>query len=256
MKYQKMTLFFIICLFFTCTKNTNPFQPNDISQSDLLNKSYEEDSEDLLNEFLIRWQNEVTPIEMANVENDTLKTLYDIYTEFYRPFDLSFFGSEWGDSLYYGIKYIILQTSISYIIVDSIFSEPPYPDDYFDYMKIDNFYPNLLFDNAECVFFTMEYDSLLLNFLGDRESWDEPIEYEIERIKKQKFLNNLIKIIRGHWGFGWHIMTHPLGQVIRVNKTFTKASVSCRIIYQWGRAYLEKKNGKWELVEADLPIIE
>ena len=256
MKYIKITSLFIMCLFYSCTRNTNPFQSNEISQSDLLIKSYEENSVELLNEFFIRWQNEVTPIDVTNIESDTLKTLYDIFNEFYQPFNLSFFGSEWGDSLYYGIKYIILQTSISYVIVDSIFSEPPYPDNYSNYIHIDNFYPNLSFDNAEYVFLTMEYDSLLLNFLGDRESWDEPIEYDFERIHKQEFLNNLTKIIGGHWGFGWHIITHPLGQVIRINKAFTKARVSCRIIYEWGWADLEKKNGKWHMVDADLPLIE
>jgi len=72
---MKMTLLLIICLFYSCNKNTNPFQSNEISQSDLLMKSYEEDSVELLNEFFIRWQNEVMPIENKNLENDTLSSI-------------------------------------------------------------------------------------------------------------------------------------------------------------------------------------
>jgi hypothetical protein len=93
---------------------------------------------------------------------------------------------------------------------------------------------------------------VISEFLGDRESFDD----ECERMKKQEFLNHLTKVIRGHWGMGWHMITHPLGQVIRVDKTFTKAILDCRIIYQWGWAYLEKRNNKWELLEAELPVIE
>ena len=223
----------------------------------------------------------------ADITNDTIRTIYDIFKVFYTPRELSRIGeSEWGDSLYLRSKYMIVQNAIEYSILPN--------DNYFDTTKIDtniilsdikqidsikyfemlyyfqsdfasnnfriikNFKPETVYDPKVILYLNGEQRQKLIGFLGKNKyslGIRELLEYSNILTTKQDFLEPYFKIDVGHWG-GWHIITHPYVFGIVLNSEMNKCEVSFRILYQFGSAQLEKVNDKWTLIDSELTGIE
>jgi hypothetical protein len=253
-------LTFLLILSLSCITNKNPLNTKEINQNDLLNEAYDKNSIDLLKDFLNNWENYYKVNIQRNIENDTLKIIYDIFNAFYKPFNSSIYDHQLSDSIYCGINYVIIQNKILYLMVDSIVQfDSPYPEEYFNYKKykhIDPFFPNIKLDNIHILYLTTKYDTLIKNFLGDRKTKYLDLESERERIKRQTFLNNLIKIHRGHWNYGWLIETYPVVQDIIIDKTFTKALIDFEFIYTLGGSYLEKRNNEWILLNSEISVVQ
>jgi hypothetical protein len=248
-----------ISLSFKCITNKNPLNIEVTSQADLLNEAYEKNSKDSLKIFLNNWHKEYNFGNQSDIKNDTTKLIYDIFRAFYKPFNLSIYDDHLNDSTYFNISYVIVQNSISYVIIDSIVFDPPYPEEYLNYNnynKIKPFYPYVNINNINTLILTTKYDSIINNFLGDRKSINEDYILEKERINKQMFLNNYIKIIRGHWGYGWLINTYPVAQVMMIDKTFTKVLIEFEYIYNLGEAYLERKNNEWIFISSKISVTQ
>ena len=94
------------------------YQVQGQSQSDLLNKSYNEKSLELLCQFFDNWSNETSISDSDYRElNDTSKAIYNVFKEFYKPTQLSrLSNSDWNDSVYLKSKYFIVQNSIDKIL--------------------------------------------------------------------------------------------------------------------------------------------
>ena len=93
------------------------------NEARLLKYSYRKNNSDSLNSFFFKWKNEFKPISNNQFENlsDTLKDVYNIFSDFYTPHDLERIGgSEWGDSLYANVGYFIVQNRIDFTIVETL----------------------------------------------------------------------------------------------------------------------------------------
>ena len=92
-------------------------------QATLLNKAYKANSSMKLKLFLDRWSKSSSPIpsKILNKQNDTVKMVYDLYTAFYHPKDLSPLGVHEGrNSAYAYADYLIIQDNINYAVVESL----------------------------------------------------------------------------------------------------------------------------------------
>jgi hypothetical protein len=74
--------------------------------------------------------------------------------------------------------------------------------------------------------------------------------------KKQKFLNNYIIVLYGHWGGYWHLETHPEIFNIILNKYGNQAIVNYRLGYQGGNAIYKRIDNDWIFVDGGLTWIE
>jgi hypothetical protein len=89
----------------------------------LLKYSFKNNDVDSLDMFFTKWEKEFQPISQKQFENlsDTLKDVYEIFSDFYTPQDLRRIGgSEWGDSLYFGVDFMIVQNRIDFSIVETL----------------------------------------------------------------------------------------------------------------------------------------
>lgn len=93
------------------------------NEKKLLKYSYKKSNSDSLEMFFSNWEKESQPISQGLFDNlsDTLKDVYEIFLDFYTPQDLIRIGdSEWGDSLYTSVDYVIVQNRIDFSIVKTL----------------------------------------------------------------------------------------------------------------------------------------
>lgn len=193
--------------------------------------------------YLNLWHSKIDPIDQNefNLLFDTLKSVYNIYRIFYDPFDLGKYcttGScpEFGNNIYEGLKYIIVQNEIKYSL-----------NEYEDHRSIKTFRPQIDTDGI-ILYLSNDYKEELDAFLDVDKYQDEIRDRHI-------FLNTKLKIWPGHW-FGWHFLTHPEVSIIYINKDLDSATVHFRIIFQGGEAKFKRTLDKWEMIESKLTWIE
>jgi hypothetical protein len=207
---------------------------------------------------LNKWNNNYSS-NYAEITNDTVKAVYDVFKEFYTPKELSRIGdSEWGDSLYLKSKYLIIQSTIEYNVLPT--------NNYFDTIRIDtnvtlshvkqtdslkygemlhylkwdfalnnlneieDFKPETVYDSKSILYLNREQKQELIGFLG-RNKYNLGIrdlfEYSNILTSKQEFLEPYFKIDIGHWG-GWHIISHPYVMGVVFNSEMDKCEISYR----------------------------
>ena len=232
-----------------------------------LEKAYKKKSQKQYSQFLQQWHKESIPITSFDSLSDPKKDVYQIYKDFYNPFNLNRIGTgEWGDKLYSGIDYVIVQNSIyiytyktdslNFHIFDNTKSLVLSKD------SIINFRPELQFEHAKILFLLPKYESVINKFLGTKNyplgtgGIMSPSRARGISARRLKFMNKKLKIIHGHWGGYWHIETHPKVYSIDFNKDRTIAKVNYRLVYQGGEAVYIKQNGEWQFKEAYLTWIE
>jgi hypothetical protein len=239
------------------------------SQSyDSLETAYKKNSEIKLTEFLDNWNETIKSNEDSVSSGSHLKKeIFKIYDEFYNPFNLMRIGNgEWGDSLYFNVKYVIIQNRIDFLVLnnDSIgdFNFSIADSLILSKDSIMDFRPNVIFPNAKTLYLTKDYGKTLTEFLKDKHhplgfrGIMNPARAKGSSLDKQRFLNNYFLIIYGHWGGYWHLETHPYVFRIIFNKTMDTARVDFRLVYQGGDAILKKIDNKWEFVKGELTWIE
>ncbi len=173
----------------------------------LLKYSYKNRDIDSLDMFFSNWENEFQPISQKQFGNlsDTLKDVYEIFSDFYTPQDLKRIGaSEWGDSIYKSVDYVIVQNRIDFSIVETldkkeiilnylnrnVIDSVKYEDykktfmkdtsdyslgftyynsiDYLHQDSIMDFRPNLDFDRYGVLFYKKKYTRILTRFLKNK----------------------------------------------------------------------------------------
>ncbi|MGB8192787.1 MAG: hypothetical protein WCF67_12745 [Chitinophagaceae bacterium] len=219
---------------------------------------------DSLIKFFADWNRAISPTAKASIiQNDTIKSLYDIHYAFYKPRDLLKLGNwEWGNKLNESSKYVVVSTSINYVVLDT---------DNIGDAEIDLKYINTIFnfrpivadiDNTNVLYLTGEYQNALNRFLGNKYAdlgtgnIMDPAMPKGESEKRYRFLRPYIPILHGHWGGYWHIETHPDISRIVFNKQLTKARIYFRVGYQGGEATMIKMNGEWKLEKSKETWIE
>lgn len=232
-----------------------------------LKTAYKNNSQSQLESFLQQWQSKSIPVGSLDSLSDLHKDVYQIYMDFYNPFNLLRVGDgEWGEDIYSGIDYVIIQNSILIEVfkTDSLYFSYFEDNDSLILVKerISNFRPDVHFEQAKTLFLFPKYKKAINKFLGSKSNplgfggIMNPSSAKGQSAERLKFLSEKLKIIHGHWGGYWHIETHPYVNVIDFNKDRTYAKVYFRLGYQGGVAIYSKKNEKWEMIYSGLTWIE
>jgi hypothetical protein len=142
---------------------------------------------------------------------------------------------------------------------ETVFMEWPQPDK-LDTLK--EFRPGLSFSKIKTLSLTPAYKKLLDQFLGNvhdnfgKGNIMSPAKSKGESEKRQKFLENCIKIWYGHWGGYWQLYSYPYVSSIIFDSQFEHALIYFTVVYEGGYAFLKKTNGVWILVQAKRTWIE
>lgn len=224
---------------------------------DNLEEAYMDNSETKLKDILEYWHHANPCIRTSEFANEKERNIYEVFKAFYTPFDIGRLGQhEWGSDIYQGVQYIIIQNKIYYD-----FNYHPGTKNISD--SIIDFRPDIHFDNgAKNLYLTLNYEIALNAFLGSdyfplgTYGIMSPAVPDEESYKRQQFLNQYLMIFHGHWGGYWHLETHPEVSVMHFDTGMQKVRFYFRVIYMFGEAYLEKKDGRWELVSSDITMIE
>jgi len=109
---------------------------------------------------------------------------------------------------------------------------------------------------------TNYYRRLLTSFLGNtykpfaEDDIMAPARAKGESQRRQKFLENDLRIFYGHWGGYWQLYSYPTISSLTFDKSFRYAIIYYEFIYEGGEAYLKKVNGIWTLISAQRTWIE
>jgi hypothetical protein len=259
---KKLIIIIALCSIIACEKKDIDVEYGNIPSgaSEILNKlneAYDQQSKEKLNQILEKWHLEYMSAKTDNIENDTVRNAYQVYLEFYTPFDIGRLGgSEWGDGLYSGVSYAIIQNKLTYDFDYESLSVAIF-DTIFD------FRPAISFNNGvKTLYLTENYVYALNNFLGDEYNpvgtggIMNPATAGGDSYEKQQFLNNYLKIIYGHWGGYWHLETHPEVYRISFDYNMENAIVYFRLVYEGGKANLTRQDGEWKLVSSRITWVE
>jgi hypothetical protein len=129
-------------------------------------------------------------------------------------------------------------------------------------LKVKGFCPTINCGDKKALYLTPKYDTLLNAFLGNTQlplgagGIMNPARSSGESGKRQKFLENFIKIWYGHWGGYWQLYSYPTADAIIFDKSMKYAIVKFRMVYEGGEAILKNNNGKWELLSSKRTWIE
>jgi hypothetical protein len=84
----------------------------------------------------------------------------------------------------------------------------------------------------------------------------KPARSKGESAKRQRFLEERIKIWYGHWGGYWQLISYPEAYMITLDPELTYARVSFRLVYEGGYAIFKRVDTHWVLVTAKRTWIE
>jgi len=250
---MKFKLFIIISisLFTTCTT----VEVTKLSQDDLLNISYEDESEELLQFFFDRWQNDIKPNNLDEIESDTVKTVYEVFASIYNPPDKFFYASNEQNDKYerkypdFSDLFVIIQKQLQYIIVDSLYSSGDVSN--FDSLKeyyeknriiIENFKPSVKF-SAKVVYLNSDYEKIFKKF------------FNVTDYKEQERRKNFVRNV-GNVPGAISVSTYPFVSMIELNSNLNRASVSLLFQASGSKAYLEKEGNEWKIEDIKLMWIE
>lgn len=218
------------------------------SQKELLYKAYQDSSYELLEQFFENWRLEKTPITDEEYENltDIEKDVYDLFYEFFEPFNLNKLASFKGQKEWYkDEKYVIIEPNISYKFIENLeldyivkqylrknFTDSQIVrinDKYFDSIKdsymiwlyqdyygsnlIKGFRPRIKFENAEPLYYNPDYDTIITHFIGSPIIYVDSTGNEVWFSRsKLDFIEQYIYV---HFeSTYWEIRTSPIAQLI------------------------------------------
>jgi hypothetical protein len=232
---------------FTCNLGVNA----ELIYNELM-KAYRNDCISCLEQILINWRDEFHP--NSNIP-DSLKDVYDVYKEFYSPWDLARISeSEFGHDIYKNVTYYIIQSTCRY-------------DYYFrnygnEFQTITEFRPSIKNEAINLLYLSPVYESAINCFLGSEYipagyyNIMTPALPQGESYLRYEFLRNFLRFFHGHWGNYWHLETHPEVERISFNITKDSAQVFFRLGYQGGEVILGRDSVNWIIVDHYMTWIE
>ena len=233
------------------------------SQEHRLNRAYLDSSNSDLEDFFKGWELQSYPNSKKILKEfpEVIRFAYEIFGDFYDPKDLKRIGKpEWGVDQFKNVGYLVVQGDLDVSIASKLSTDSfsRNQSSILDF-TINEFRPSIK-GSTPTLFLTEDYQKVLNRFLGDEsvplghDGIMNPARAKGESEKRQKFLNNKLKIYHGHWG-GWRLITDPTVTQIAFNKSLTKAVVHFSLVYEGGHAIYKHKKGKWVLVESKLTWI-
>jgi hypothetical protein len=218
---------------------------------DKLITTYKDSCTECLKNILEDWKNEFTPNTNIPV---SLQFVYDVYKEFYRPWDLGRISeSEWGDNIYEGYSYYIIQSSIKYDYESTFSTDSKFSSNIY---TIEDFRPEIANDTINLLYLTNTYANAINCFLDVDYEYIKSSPTAKESYAKYSFLNNYLFFFQGHWKNYWKIETNPFVERMSFNKAKDKVRVDFILGYQGGEAILEKNGDDWEIVDYYMTWIE
>ena len=235
-------------------------------------EAYEKNDVEKAKQYFENWNKESKELTKTKFSDSLEESLYGIYKEFFRPYELDpLLDYRMMDFYEYDLievinktPYVVTQYNISYIIHD--FKKIKDLDilNYFNELRIDrneiktleDFYPKTDLDEEKVLHLTKKYESELNLFLGTREhplgenNIMSPASPKEETLKRYQFIRNYIPILYGHWGGYWHLSTHPEIGIVFINPELDHAVLDYRIGYTFGWAELKKETLEWKMVRA------
>jgi hypothetical protein len=235
---------------------------NSFAQStSLLDSAYNNNSLEVLNIFLTKWQIETS--DTIELENDTIKMVYEVFNAFYYPNKLSKYS---GNGAYFtdrNHKYLLVQAELKY----SICSENSLLQDTLKAFKLEienqlftqlvnqkvlsipDFKPQLKFDSTIVLFLTPSYKETIQSFLGPVKVNDTSDD---SAFAKTSWLKQTCDItIRNNKWCAFHdderiILSSPQIEYLFIDPILETASIYFTIEdLEIGVAYFEKKEGIW-----------
>lgn len=228
-------------------------------------------------------------------QNDTIQQITKAFIAFfqpqntiYQPHPLDTASSpQWTSDIYKYVEFMILPEYIGLSFVtlpDTLYSEQeitkyliqtkrtPHRTDTIETedeegafhslvikYKMDRFYPAICFDNKIPLFLTREYEKTIDIFLGNPpefSGWYEvPVRSQQCIEKREEFLENYVKIFRGHWG-GWTKCSNPQAMWITFDKNMKYAMIDYDFYFESGyqmcTAFLKKEEDIWTFISAEI----
>ena len=236
-------LFTILVLFNTCAS----LDVSKLDQKELLFTSYEDDSDELLKLFFERWQNDVQHQDINEINSDTLKIIYDIFSAIYNPVDKYFYLPNYphikNDP---GIQnmpdfsdlYIVIQNKIFYLITDSLSFIRNITD--YDlsnnYLKVvEDFRPEINI-TSRIVYLSTKYENIINDFLNKSDFF--------EKEDKIKFIRRIGNISGGRIN-----STYPLVQMIKLNSSFNEAIVTLEFQFGGSEVLMKRVEYEWKIID-------
>ena len=236
----------ILVLFNTCAS----LDVSKLSQKELLFTSYEDDSDELLKLFFERWQNDVQHQDINEINSDTLKIIYDIFSAIYNPVDKYFYLPNYPhikndpgiqNAPDFSDLYIVIQNKLFYLITDSLSSIRNMTDydlssNYLKILKvIEDFRPEINV-SSKIVYLSTKYENIIKDFLNESDLFEN---------------ENKIKFIRriGNISGGITNSTYPLVQMIKLNSSFNEAIVSLAFQFGGSEVLLKRVEYEWKIID-------
>jgi hypothetical protein len=250
---KKISFALVVLVAFTTCEKVEYSQPP-MKLTDVLEGAYWSNSLTEYHAFLGSWAT-IPAKELKELETETEKNVYRVFQTVYSPFDISRLGNhEWGE-MYGDLNYVVVQNRVR---IDHAYGQ--FDSEYVTDTIID-FRPEIEIPDKTILYLTENYGEAIYDFLGVEVNPYRPEDTTInaltseETIDRLEFLNQHLAILIGHWGWYFHIETHPEVTYISFNKEEDKAMAYFRVGYMFGTTYLSK-NLEWQLDSSAITAIE
>ncbi len=234
-------------------------------QANLLEKAYQEESDELLLLFFDNWADYYTP-NITSVENDTIAEAYKVFEAFYQPLRLDLITKELNDNTTYINKpfFIVQGTLRKLSVADKV---PLATSERFDFANVHtrtvasliDFRPDVYFKGKRIVYLTPEYHKLLDSFmLRHHVSAKDPnmlrSRNKYEQDRREYFISRISGIKKRI--ISWDYVTGPCVSEIVIDSRLEYAVVLFSYRYSGYEAKLQKRNGEWVILDITSTWIE
>lgn len=213
---------------------------------------------DSIDYFFQEWHASIKPNTDKYINsNDTLRAIHDIFRIVYKPFNLNDLQRwKWENNQNERAKYIAVQNEIYYAIVTKEDDEDILDTPWAGGLHLTDFRPHVDVAPEKVLYLAPEYNEALTKLLKLRLSMVDKYGNIVYTQDYCKIIYPYIPVSVGHWGNYWHIETHPHIHSIAFDTKMSTAYAFFRIGYGGGKAKLEKKNGKWQMISSGMTWIE
>lgn len=219
-----------------------------------LNQAYEQDSQEQLDIFFENWIELIPPHTPQEISSfpDTVKEAYAVFEEFYTPANLSHITGGQHENFESEFRYVVVQNQLEIAVADTNPEFYYYRGVNLQEMYIDDFRPSIQNqDYYPPAYLSEQADSVIFYYLFNSDS-----TYIDDHNERVGFLRQAMQLTHHHWIPDYHKYTMPHASRVIFNDSFTKARIQFRVFYQFGDAYLERKQGEWKLMRSELTAIE
>ncbi|RKX43981.1 MAG: hypothetical protein DRP64_07395 [Verrucomicrobia bacterium] len=267
-KYMKVLSILLISIsLFGCSNNQIKPNKEDISAiRQILERSFSEQKESHTRNY------------PEGTEWEYILETEKIFDAFWNPKNLKQYGDleELSRDRYKKDEYLIVQTEYIVAIAEphewsvssqELYYNYRYPSRHRRAIQCsvhtnDNFMSTVEIKGCKVLHLTHQLKSDLNSFLGDdftdfgSPSIMTPAQASERSAKRLAAANTLVTIVPGHWGEGWHFISHPEVEAIIINRDLDQAIVSFRIGYEGGYSVMIKNENNWIITESILYWIE